>query len=247
MMITINGTKCACEKGEFILAIARRNGITIPTLCRHKALGEQGACRVCIVEVDEGGRKKIVTACVYPVERECSVETDSERVREQRGIILELLRVRAPESAEIAALCEAYHAPRLDRLRVLDTGKCVLCGLCAKACASLGSGAIATMQRGTDKCVGTPYDEPSPDCIGCGSCATVCPTGHIEKTETQDTRTIWGKNFALVHCARCGAPIGTPEELAYAAKRGGLPAATLCESCRRLHMTDEMAHAYGRR
>lgn len=247
MTITINGISCECEKGEFILTVARRNGIEIPTLCQHKALGEQGACRVCIVEVEEGGKKKIVTACVYPISRECSVETDSARIREERGVILALLRCRAPESPDIERLCQAYDAPELSRLKPLPTGKCILCGLCVKACNSLGSGAINTMLRGTEKLVGTPYNEPSPDCIGCGSCAAVCPTGHIELTETQEKRTVWGRDFDLVRCARCGAPIGTPEAIRHAAKRAGQPEATLCENCKRRHMTDEMAHTYGMR
>ena len=245
MTITINGIQCECEKGEYIFTVAQRNGIHIPTLCRHASLGEQGACRVCIVEVEEGGKRKIVTSCVYPIMRECSVETDSERVREERGVILALLRCRAPESAEIARLCDQYDAPALHRLRPLPSGKCVLCGLCVSACNSLGSGAINTMQRGTDTLVGTPYDEPSPDCIGCGSCAAVCPTEHIVLVETPKTRTVWGKQFAIVRCERCGAPIGTPEELAHAAKRSGQPVPTLCETCRKLHITDTMAGTFG--
>lgn len=245
MKITIDNQICECRKGEYILDVAERNGIRIPTLCHHAALGEQGCCRVCIVEVEESGRKRIVTACVYPVSRECAVETDSDRVREQRGIILELLRRRAPESPEIAVLCETYHAPKLDRLRALDSGKCILCGLCVQACGRLGSGAINTMLRGTEKLVGTPYDEPSPDCIGCGSCAEVCPTGHIAVTETADTRTIWGRTFDLVKCERCGAVLDTPESLVHAAKRIGQSVPVLCETCRRRYMTDEMAHTFG--
>lgn len=245
MTISINGIPCECEKGEFILTVARRNGIHIPTLCQHASLGEQGACRVCIVEVEENGKRKIVTACVYPVTRECSVETDSERVREERGMILALLRCRAPESADIAKMCEQYGAPALNRLRALPSGKCVLCGLCVKACSALGSGAINTMLRGTEKLVGTPYDEPSTDCIGCGSCASVCPTGHIPLTEDEHSRTIWAQTFSLVKCERCGAPIGTPQALQHAALRSGQPVPTLCEACRRERMTDTMAETFG--
>lgn len=245
MNIMINGKACACEKGEYLLDIARRNDIIIPTLCRHAVLGEQGCCRVCIVEVEEKGKKRIVTACIYPVTRECSVETESEKVREQRGIILELLRRRAPDSAEIAALCEAYQAPRIERFRSLDSGKCILCGLCVQACGKLGSGAINTMLRGTEKLVGTPYNEASPDCVGCASCAEVCPTGHIAVTETEDTRTIWGRTFTLVKCARCGAVIDTPEALALEAQRIGQPVPVLCVDCRHRYMADEMAHTYG--
>ncbi len=247
MTITINGKPCVCEQGECILPVARRNGIEIPTLCQHASLGEQGACRVCIVEVEESGRKKIVTACVYPITRVCSVETGSDRVREELGVILALLRCRAPESKDIAALCERYDAPVLSRLAPLPSGKCVLCGLCVNACKRLGAGAINTMLRGTEKLVGTPYDEPSPDCIGCGSCAAICPTGHIACAETEAERTIWGRTFRMLHCSRCGAPIGTPEELAYAAARAGQPETTLCEACRKLHIADVLAQTYGTR
>ena len=246
MKIWIDRKPCECEKGEYLLTIAERNGIHIPTLCHHAALGEPGCCRVCMVEVEENGSKRLVTACIYPVSRECSVETDSDRVREQRGIILELLRRRAPDSPEIAALCETYGVPKIPRLRSLDSGRCILCGLCVEACGKLGSGAINTMLRGTEKVVGTPYREPSPDCIGCGSCAAVCPTGHIFLSQTEATRFIWGKTFRLVKCERCGAVLDTPESLAHAARRAGQPVPVLCEDCRQLRMTDEMAHTFGR-
>ena len=264
MMIKINGRECACEKGEFLLQVARRNGIEIPTLCHHDAIEGQGCCRLCIVEVVERGRGKIVVSCVYPIGGECEVYTDSEKVVRQRRMILELLRQRAPESPEIAELCEKYGAPRIDRFVQIKDSKCVLCGLCVKACTELSVGAISTAERGIDKEVMPPYGTPSDVCVGCGSCASVCPTNAIEITETQDTRTIWGKTFDLVRCERCGAVIGTPEEIAYAASRyaaaaeqqnrpePGKPAAPgtpgepmLCDDCRKKEMAAVMAQVYG--
>lgn len=246
MIVTINGQPCQCQRGEYLLAVAQRNGVEIPTLCHHSALAGQGSCRLCIVEVTERGRSRVVTACVFPIEDECSVETDSPRIREQRGMILALLRCRAPESAQIAALCQQYQAPDLSRFQSLDSGACVLCGLCVKACAELGSGAINTMLRGTQKQVSTPYDEASPDCIGCTSCAEVCPTGHIRLEQDQDQLTIWGRSFPLVRCPMCGQPMGTAEALAYAAEHSGQPVAKICPDCRRRLITNELAHAYGR-
>ena len=108
MKITINGTVCECEKGEFILQIARRNGIEIPALCYHDGFPGQGSCRVCIVEAVEKGRGRIVVSCVYPVERECEIYTDNEKVRRLRGMTLALLQKKAPDSPEIRALCEKY-------------------------------------------------------------------------------------------------------------------------------------------
>ncbi|MBE7005037.1 MAG: 4Fe-4S dicluster domain-containing protein [Ruminococcaceae bacterium] len=245
MTITINGKPCECEKGEFLLQIARRNGFEIPILCHHDAIAGQGCCRLCIVEVVTRGKPQIVVSCVYPVERECEVLTDSEKVRRQRGVILRLLEKRAPDSPEIRALCEKYDAPKIDRFVKVDGGKCVMCGLCAKACAELSVGAISTVNRGVTKEIATPYHEPSSVCVGCGSCASVCPTNAIEIVETEDTRTIWGKTFRLMRCARCGGIIGTKEEVSLAAKRAGEEPDGLCRDCRRLRIADVFAHAYG--
>ncbi len=245
MTITINGTPCQCEKGELLLQVARRNGFEIPTLCHHDAIAGQGCCRLCIVEVVERGRGRIVVSCLFPVEHGCEVYTDSDKVRRQRGMILRLLEKRAPESPEIRALCAKYGAPEIDRFVQVDGSKCVLCGLCVKACGELSVGAISTVNRGVTKEIATPYHEPSSVCIGCGSCASVCPTGAIEVTETADTRTIWRKTFQLVRCEHCGAVIGTAEELAYAAKRSGQERDNLCRTCRQARMADTLAHTFG--
>lgn len=246
MIIKINGKECTCEKGEFLLQVAKRNGIEIPTLCHHEAIEGQGCCRLCIVEVIERGRGKIVVSCVYPIEHECEVLTDSEKVVRQRRMILNLLRARAPESAEIEELCEKYGVEKIDRFVKINESKCVLCGLCVKACNELSVGAISTAMRGIDKEVMPPYREPSEVCVGCGSCAAICPTNVIEITETDTTRTIWGKTFDLVRCSRCGRVIGTPEELAYAAQKSGEEIATLCPDCRKHELSVTMAVVYGR-
>jgi len=245
MIIRIDGKECACEKGEMLLDVAKRNGIVIPTLCHHPALRGQGCCRVCIVEVFERGKGKIVVSCVYPVEKECEVFTNNDKVRRERGMILRLLQKRAPDSEKIAGLCKIYGAPEIPRFIQVESDKCILCGLCAKACAELPVGAISTVNRGTTKEVSTPYHEESAVCIGCGSCANVCPTGAITLVETEDTRTIWGKTFPLLRCGNCGAVIGTQQEVEFAAKKAGEAPDGLCRACRKKRISDVFAHTFG--
>ena len=70
LTIRIDGKECACQKGEYIYDVARRNNIPIPVLCRSDAFDDHRACcRICIVEVEIRGRRKVVTSCVYPVEQ----------------------------------------------------------------------------------------------------------------------------------------------------------------------------------
>ena len=245
MTIIIDGKSYDCEHGEYLLDIARRNGITIPTLCHHEGLPGQGCCRVCIVEVEVNDWRTIVTACVYPVERECSVFTQSEKVCKQRGLILSLLRSRAPESARIASLCDEYDALAHKRFTQRSGESCILCGLCAKACESLGTGAISTVNRGVDKVVTTPYDEPSPVCVGCASCALVCPTGAIAVDEDEKERRIWNKALPLKECERCGCVIGTYGEIWRAKKKADTEPPELCDACRKKSITEVMAMTYG--
>jgi NADH dehydrogenase/NADH:ubiquinone oxidoreductase subunit G len=245
MNIIIDGKSCGCEKGEFLREVARRNGVTIPGLCHHAGLPGQGCCRLCVVEVSERGWSKTVVSCVYPIAGECEVFTKSEKVREQRAIVIALLAKRAPASAEIAALAKYYQAPELPRLRPAAEGKCIMCGLCARACKELGAGAISSVNRGIAKEIATPYHEPNPACLGCGSCASVCPTKAIEITETAASRVIWGREFALKYCPECGALLGTAEEMAYAVQRAGLEEHGLCEICRQRKIAASLAHTYG--
>jgi NADH dehydrogenase/NADH:ubiquinone oxidoreductase subunit G len=274
LKVTINGKVYEAEKGEYILDVCRRNRILVPTLCHHESLSGLGACRVCVVEVNEGGvrpldpsGRKVVVSCVYPLGRDCEVFTESDKIKGIRKTILSMLITRAPKGDRLASLCQIYGVAENDRFtppKAAGTSEekrlaaaCVLCGLCAQACASLGTGAISTVGRGVTKKVSTPYGEPSADCIGCGSCALVCPTKAIECAEDKGTRSIWGRKSKLLRCASCGAAFATEEEYAFAAlrwralkKAGGQTAPgndVLCETCRRKKSADVFAAAFGER
>lgn len=238
--VTINGKACEAVNGEYILEVARKNGVFIPTLCHHAALSGIGCCRICVVEVVENGRSKVVVSCVYPITRECEIHTESNNIKKIRRVILSMLRDRAPDAVFPDTILEACGFSETDRFTKPENEKCILCGLCVQACESVGAGAISGVGRGVKKKISTPYDEPSKDCAGCGSCASVCPTGAIEYTERDDVRAIWGRRFELVSCAACGEAFATADELALAGYEGDL-----CEACRRKQLGDVIAETFG--
>jgi len=229
--ISIDGRRVEATVGEYLLAVAKREGVHIPTLCHHEAVEPTGACRLCLVEVTRPqwkGWSKLVTACLYPVEEGLSVRTNSERVRKTRKEVLELLLARSPGSKELWALGREYGIVE-PRYKVEELGdNCTLCDVCTRICQDLVTGAISRVNRGVRKVVSTPFAEVSDACIGCLACARSCPTRAIPFSETGGTRTIWGKTFELVPCSSCGDPTVTREQAAWLAGRQGVEEADLC-------------------
>ena len=89
--VKINGISVSVPKGSTILDAARMAGVEIPTLCFMKEKNEIGACRICVVEANEGRGFRIVTACVYPVTEGMEVLTNTEKIQKARRTTLELI------------------------------------------------------------------------------------------------------------------------------------------------------------
>src|SRR4030067_822765 len=105
--LTINERQIKAEEGTTILHAARESNIYIPTLCENEAVAPYGACRLCLVEIKTArGRERLVPSCIYLAEEGLIVQTDTERIRKIRRMLLELLLARCPESEEIQELAK---------------------------------------------------------------------------------------------------------------------------------------------
>jgi bidirectional [NiFe] hydrogenase diaphorase subunit len=229
--ITIDGQAVSVEPGTTVLEAARAAGIEIPTLCAHDGLAPEGNCRLCSVEVTERGKTRLAMSCMYPVNRGgIEVRTGTDRVMAARRFVLQMLADRNPKAPALQALCAEYGVtPKVPDN--VEPDLCIRCGRCVRACETNGTNALSFANRGWEREVTPPFHEASPDCIGCLSCAEVCPTGRITWEEKDGKRSIWGRIFGLVECERCGDRFATPEQLSFA---GVDPeTARLCPRCRK--------------
>jgi NADH dehydrogenase/NADH:ubiquinone oxidoreductase subunit G len=235
VVLIIDGITLRAPQGQSLLAAARHHGFEIPTLCHHSDLPSEGNCRLCLVEIGEHPRTRLVNACTYPVEAGLMVQTASEKVLQARRLVLELLLARCPKAKivqDLAAQMEIYES----RFKTDDPEElCILCGLCVRACREVvGVSAISMARRTPGKLVATPFLEAAEACIGCGSCAFICPTGVIPYTEKEGVRTIWGRDFELQACNVCGNYIEPKAQLEHWAKLTGDPVDHyfVCRDCR---------------
>ena len=212
--IKINGMPVSVPKNYTILQAARECGIDIPTLCYLKDINEIGACRICIVEVK--GARSLVTACVYPVNEGMEVFTNTPKVRAARKMNLELILsthdkkclscVRSGD-CELQRLCREYGVEDEGRFAgenthyeiddsaahmYRDNNKCILCRRCVAACkANQSVAVIGPNERGQATHIGCAFDIPlgETNCVSCGQCIVVCPTGAI--SEKDQTDEVW--------------------------------------------------------
>ena len=206
--ITIDGKPVSIPEGATLLEATRKIGIDTPTLCYLETLTPVNACRVCVVELE--GSRTLVPACSRKVEAGMVVNTDSERVRMSRKIVLEFLAsaVDVSTAPTLQSYMERYGArperfgpraetmaqlPKIDNeLYMRDYSKCILCYKCVEACGvdAQNTFAIGVAGRGFSAHIATEFDIPLPEsaCVYCGNCIGVCPTGALMFKSEYDMR-----------------------------------------------------------
>jgi bidirectional [NiFe] hydrogenase diaphorase subunit len=169
--IQINGQSVQAPQGATILQAAQAAGVDIPTFCHDDRLEPYGACRMCMVEIEKRGRKRLVASCLYQVEEGLSVETETEKTTRIRKMIIELLWPSTQRYAKRYGITKSRFAGSLP--------DCSLCGLCVRYCAEVKKqNALYFKGRGIDRkpalVAGTPLA-----CGNCGECFNLCGSGWV--------------------------------------------------------------------
>ncbi|MBO6086819.1 iron hydrogenase small subunit [bacterium] len=201
-----------------LLEVIRKAGMNVPTFCYRPDLTSFGACRMCVVEVQyPNGRTMINSSCTMPPEAGIKVSLNTARVRRIRKTVLELLLAnhdRKCLTCERSGNCELQKYSEEYGIReiryadkdekeflpvdnsspslVRDPNKCILCGACVRACTEFqGHSVLGFANRGSKTVVQPMNGRPlgQVDCVNCGQCAAVCPTGAL--TIKSDIENVW--------------------------------------------------------
>ena len=198
----IDGISCEFENERNVLELAQKNHIDIPNLCYCESLSIYGGCRLCVVENERGG---IEAACSMIPKDGMSIKTNTARLRKHRQMILELLLAghrsecttcEKSEKCKLRAYAQRYNVtnirfpvdyPKLpiddsSPSIIRDPSKCILCGKCVRMCSEVQNiHAVDFAERGIEAYITCGFDNKlaDTDCVACGQCAAVCPTGAL--------------------------------------------------------------------
>ena len=211
--LTINNKEIQVEEGTTIFEAAKHHNILIPHFCYMENVHQIGSCRICVVEV-EGG-KTLMASCVTEVKEGMVVHTNSERVRNVRKVIYELMLSDHPKECLRCwrnQNCELQDLGNLIQIKefryegakskdiidssspsiVRDSSKCILCRRCVTVCNDIqGVALMNPHHRGFSTFIGPSEDELLGEsvCTNCGQCVLVCPVGALK--EKDSTSTVW--------------------------------------------------------
>lgn len=226
--LTIDDVAVTVPQGITLKEACQTVGKEPPTLCFHDNLTPANACRACVVEVE--GSRALVASCSRQAEPGMVVHTKSDRVRNARRVVSELLASTsdvslAPAVQDLLASSQGdrdrfrtggdWGQPVRDdnALYIRDYAKCILCYRCVEACGddAQNTFAISVAGRGFDAHIDAGFGRamPESDCVFCGNCVAVCPTGALIDRSEWMLRQAGAWNDAAIEttnttCSYCG-------------------------------------------
>jgi NADH-quinone oxidoreductase subunit G len=226
--ITIDGKQIEVPEGTKIIEAARLAGIIIPRYCYHPGLTIAGSCRLCQVEIEERGRRRLDISCNIPVSEGMIVYTDTDLVRDVRKGVLEFLLVNHPIDCPIcddAGECDLqnyymqnfgrydsrFFEPKVHKHKVYDLGptvvldaeRCVLCSRCVRFCAEISKTfELGIFGHGSKSELinypDKPLDNPYSLCV-----VDLCPVGALTSKDFRFKRRVWYLKTTPSVCPSC--------------------------------------------
>ena len=234
--VEINGIGVSCGPGSRVLDAVRQAGFDVPTLCYDERVGPQGTCRMCLVEVEVGGKVQQVAACTAFSSDKMSVSTHSDRIVDYRKTVLEMLLSETSSPAncpkcvsfkkcELHTAAEEYDAKwdafpsLLPREKAEDSNPfiqrdydyCISCFRCTNICNDWEqAGAITIKGRGQESSIASFFENDllkSP-CTFCGQCINTCPTGALTDRKIVGKTKAENLKRTRTICPYCGVGCG---------------------------------------
>ncbi|MEE9504746.1 MAG: NADH-quinone oxidoreductase subunit NuoG [Thermodesulfobacteriota bacterium] len=223
--LTIDEIEVEIEEGATILEAAQKVGLSIPTFCYHQDLLPFGACRLCVVEVEQM-KGRFIPSCSTPATNGMVVRTNTPEIRNARKTLLELLLVHHPLDCPVCdkggncKLQDLVYEYELTDNRFSDekfdnpidsashlvernTNRCVLCGMCARNCDEVvGVSAISFVGRGFSTVIGTNFEREL-NCEFCGGCINICPVGALTDRLFKFKARVWDLKNVTTICSYC--------------------------------------------
>ena len=228
LTLTVNGKQFQGKKGQTVLEVCLENEIHIPRLCYHPKMPPYGGCRLCIVEIEK--MRGLPPSCTTPATDGMVVHTHTDNAVRVRKTALELLLAfgdhncllcESNGSCELQDLVYEYGIDHVqiqtqitplplddsNSMIVRDLNKCVLCSRCVRACIDVQvNGVIDVAYRGSESFISTFQGLPlkESNCVFCGECVSVCPTGAQIEKQAKFTGRPWELKKVITTCVYCG-------------------------------------------
>ncbi len=224
--LTIDGKQVTVSKTATIYEAAKEVGINIPVLCYAKKLLPYGACRFCLVQVEQM-KGRLIPACTTPVSEGMVVTTTSEEIIKVRKTVMEFLLVNhvldcpvcdkggecdlQDLAYEFGSINNRFEGEKFDLptdeinpLIERNMNRCVLCGRCVRICDEVvGYGSYSFINRGFETKIATAYDRGL-NCEFCGQCVSMCPVGAILPRPFKFKARPWQLKEIDSVCGYCG-------------------------------------------
>ena len=223
--LTVDGKKLTIPAGTLLIEACKSTGIEVPFFCYYPGLSLQGACRMCLVEIEK--MPKLQTACTTPVAEGMVVTTESDKIKQARKSMLEMLLANHPldcpvcdagGECELQDMTFKYGAAESKFMDLknhrdeqqwspvvyFDRPRCILCYRCIRVCGEgMDVWALGIQNRGSGSII-APNKQDHLECEECGMCIDICPVGALTSGAYRYKTRPWEMNHVGTVCTHCG-------------------------------------------